>query len=124
MAFILADRLPDDLRQNAVHHLKRNIAHPCIRYIFSCTTVQTSWYLVKRQRRPALPPRRANTAAERRAAAAFRPPPKVKPVLTPYQLQPWEMVPEPTPHMGANDSSLTLTMFGARKVDKRKSPWS
>ena len=34
----------------------------------------------------------------------------------PFNVRWWEMLAEPTPHVGANDTSLSLTMFGARKL--------
>lgn len=36
--------------------------------------------------------------------------------ITPYSLRPWEVIPDPTPVMGENDVSLSLGLFGARKV--------
>ena len=35
---------------------------------------------------------------------------------TPYALRRWEIMPDPTPVMGENDVSLSLGLFGARKV--------
>ncbi|KAI4715609.1 hypothetical protein E4T48_08198 [Aureobasidium sp. EXF-10727] len=34
---------------------------------------------------------------------------------TPYMLRRWELMPDPTPVMGANDTSLSLSLFQARK---------
>lgn len=36
--------------------------------------------------------------------------------ITPYTLRPWEIMPDPTPVMGENDGSLSLGLFGARKM--------
>jgi mediator of RNA polymerase II transcription subunit 12 len=35
--------------------------------------------------------------------------------LAPFALRRWEMLGEPTPNVGENDTSLSLTLFGARK---------
>jgi len=35
---------------------------------------------------------------------------------TPFPLRRWEIMPDPTPVMGENDTSLSLGLFGARKV--------
>ena len=37
-------------------------------------------------------------------------------VVTPFALRRWEVMPDSTPVMGANDTSLSLALFGARKV--------
>lgn len=34
----------------------------------------------------------------------------------PFQIRRWEIMPDPTPNMGANDTSLSLGLFQARKV--------
>lgn len=36
--------------------------------------------------------------------------------LTPYALRHWEVMPDPTPVQGENDASLSLGLFGARKL--------
>lgn len=36
--------------------------------------------------------------------------------VTPFPLKRWEIMPDPTPVMGENDTSLSLGLFGARKV--------
>jgi mediator of RNA polymerase II transcription subunit 12 len=40
--------------------------------------------------------------------------PEIK--TTPYQLRRWEIFSDPTPVMGENDGSVSLALFGARKV--------
>lgn len=34
-------------------------------------------------------------------------------VLKRYEIRPWEMLSEPTPNVGENDTSLSLVLFGA-----------
>ncbi len=34
----------------------------------------------------------------------------------PFPLRRWEIMPDPTPVMGENDTSLSLGLFGARRV--------
>jgi len=46
--------------------------------------------------------------------AAGRVPIEVK--LTPFALRQWEIMPDPTPVLGENDGSLSLGLFGARRV--------
>ncbi|KAI9829413.1 MAG: hypothetical protein M1819_006350 [Sarea resinae] len=36
--------------------------------------------------------------------------------LVPFHLRPWEILPEPTPNVGINDTSLSLGLFRARKA--------
>lgn len=47
----------------------------------------------------------------RAGAGAF---PEMK--ITPFALRRWEIMPDPTPNMGENDTSLSLSLFAARRV--------
>ena len=49
-----------------------------------------------------------------RQDSRLQPPPDIK--TTPYQLRRWEIFSDPTPVMGENDGSLSLGLFGARRV--------
>jgi mediator of RNA polymerase II transcription subunit 12 len=49
-----------------------------------------------------------------RQDSRLQPPPEFK--TTQYQLRRWEIFSDPTPVMGENDGSLSLGLFGARKV--------
>lgn len=40
---------------------------------------------------------------------------KMGEMLKTYDLRPWEMLSEPTPNVGENDTSLSLVLFGARR---------
>lgn len=51
-------------------------------------------------------------AAARAAAGPWGP--EIK--FTPFNLRRWEIMPDPTPNMGENDASLSLTLFAARRV--------
>jgi mediator of RNA polymerase II transcription subunit 12 len=50
------------------------------------------------------------------AKSVVRAPQSVEMRYTPYPLRTWEVMPDPTPVMGENDCSISLGLFGARKV--------
>lgn len=59
------------------------------------------------------------TAPVAAAAAAAPPTPRASSYevkCAPFQLRRWEIMPDPTPNMGLNDTSLSLGLFQARKV--------
>ncbi|KAG9568243.1 hypothetical protein KCU77_g1046, partial [Aureobasidium melanogenum] len=90
--------------------------------------MQRPWPVPARPGMPARPPSVPNTpvlsqahlqqqqAQQQRLSmgmGANRGPVELK--QTPYMLRRWELMPDPTPIMGANDTSLSLGLFQARK---------
>jgi mediator of RNA polymerase II transcription subunit 12 len=104
LALYLVDPLPEDMRQQCIRNLRDAASSAQISYLFSFTPNPTEW-LVLSQKERTLPPPGAG-AAERATE---------KEKLVPFSLRRWEMLGEPTPNVGENDTSLSLTLFGARR---------
>lgn len=103
LALILADGLPEDLRLQCIRSLQDTTCNPQISYILSIAANPTEWLMLsQKEKAPVIPG--ANAAA-----------PAEKEKLTPFVLRRWEMLGEPTPNVGENDTSLSLTLFGARR---------
>ncbi|PMD54318.1 RNA polymeras-like protein II mediator complex component Srb8 [Hyaloscypha bicolor E] len=104
LALYLVDPLPEDMRQQCIRNLRDAASSAQISYLFSFTPNPTEW-LVLSQKERTLPPPGAGVAE--RATE--------KEKLVPFSLRRWEMLGEPTPNVGENDTSLSLTLFGARR---------
>jgi mediator of RNA polymerase II transcription subunit 12, fungi type len=87
VAILLVDDLPDDARQNCIRSLKDKTFNPRIEYIFGYSAPPNDWLQLSQSGK-----------------------------LVPYPLRRWEILSEPTPIVGENDTSLSLTLFKARKV--------
>ena len=103
LALHLVDTLPDDMRQQCITSL-RDVSNHRISYLLSITKDPSDWLVLSQKERTTV-----TTAPERRGAGLERE------KLAPYPLRRWEMLGEPTPNIGENDTSLSLTLFGARK---------
>jgi mediator of RNA polymerase II transcription subunit 12, fungi type len=104
LALCLVDALPEDMRQQCIRSLRDTASSPRVSYIFSFAPNPTEW-LVLSQREKALPAP-GGGAADRAVE---------KEKFAPFTLRRWEMLGEPTPNVGENDTSLSLTLFGARR---------
>jgi mediator of RNA polymerase II transcription subunit 12 len=104
LALYLVDALPEDMRQQCIRSLRDTASSPRVSYIFSFAPNPTEW-LVLSQREKAVPA--LGSGATDRAVE--------KEKFTPFALRRWEMLGEPTPNVGENDTSLSLTLFGARR---------
>lgn len=87
VAILLVDDLPDDARLNCIRSLKDKTFNPRIEYIFGYSAPPNDWLQLSQNGK-----------------------------LIPYPLRRWEILSEPTPIVGENDTSLSLTLFKARKV--------
>ena len=97
------DTLPEDMRQQCIRSLRDTVSSPGVSYLLSYFPNPTEWLrMVQKERHPAGP-----------GAADSRPVEKEK--LTSFALRRWENLGEPTPNVGENDTSLSLTLFGARR---------
>ncbi|PBP17135.1 transcription mediator subunit Med12 [Diplocarpon rosae] len=105
LALHLVDALPEDIRLQCVRSLRDTTSNPEIAYLFSVASNSTeSLFLSQKEKGPVIP---GTSAAEARLAEKER--------LTPFVLRRWEILGEPTPNVGENDTSLSLTLFGARR---------
>ncbi|CAL3968079.1 unnamed protein product [Diplocarpon coronariae] len=105
LALHLVDSLPEDLRLQCVRSLRDTTSNPQIAYLFSVASTPTeSLWLSQKERGPVVP---GTSPAEARLPE--------KETLTPFVLRRWEILGEPTPNVGENDTSLSLTLFGARR---------
>ena len=87
VAILLVDDLPEDARLNCIRSLKDKTFNPRIEYIFGYSAPPNDWLHLSQNGK-----------------------------LIPYPLRRWEILSEPTPIVGENDTSLSLTLFKARKV--------
>jgi mediator of RNA polymerase II transcription subunit 12 len=114
LALYLVDALPDDVRLQCIRSLRDTASLPRIKYLLSITSNPSEWLVLMQRERVVAGPPSANTANVTSAAnEGDKLVDKDKP--TPYPLRRWEMLQEPTPNIGENDTSLSLTLFGARK---------
>ena len=109
LALYLVDSLPDDARQQCINGLHDTVSNPRIAYLLSHGVNPSDWlFLSQREKSPPIPA--GLSGPEARAATALE-----KEKVTPFALRRWEMLGEPTPNVGENDTSLSLTLFGARR---------
>jgi mediator of RNA polymerase II transcription subunit 12, fungi type len=87
VALLLVDDLSEDARINCVRSLKDRTSDSAIRYIFGYSALPMDWLQLSQ---------------------------KGKLVLHP--LRRWEILSEPTPNVGENDTSLSLTLFKSRRL--------
>ncbi|RYP64931.1 hypothetical protein DL769_006487 [Monosporascus sp. CRB-8-3] len=120
IALVLADSLPEDARQQCARAVRDATSDPRLRYLFSFdyhSGPAEGLMLAQRERPP-------QTAQERRALAANMAMMglgagavgMVPERLSPFQFRRWEILSEPTPNVGENDTSLSLALFDARKI--------
>ncbi|KAI1379776.1 hypothetical protein F4677DRAFT_407613, partial [Hypoxylon crocopeplum] len=110
IALALVDSLPDDARLQCVRAVKDATADPRIRYLFSFAPNPAEDFMLAHRDKP--PP----GIQERRAIAMGMGMSMIPERLTPFVFRRWEILNEPTPNVGENDTSLSLTLFDARKI--------
>ncbi|KAI0400046.1 transcription mediator subunit Med12 [Xylaria palmicola] len=109
IALLLADNLPEEARLQCVRAVKDYTADPRLRYLFSFSPDPAENFMLAHREKPPA------GLHERRLAMNLgmgMPPEK----LTPFIFRRWEILNEPTPNVGDNDTSLSLTLFDARKI--------
>jgi mediator of RNA polymerase II transcription subunit 12 len=104
LALYLVDVLPDDLRHHCVRSLRDTISNRRVSYVFSVVKNPSEWLLLSQRDKAGM-----SGLVEGRGFGIE------KEKLTAYPLRRWEMLGEPTPNVGENDTSLSLTLFGARR---------
>ncbi|KAI1188147.1 transcription mediator subunit Med12 [Nemania serpens] len=110
IALILADNLAEESRLQCVRTVKDYTADPRLRYLFSFSPDPAENFMLAHRDKPP-------TGLHERRLIAMNlgmgmPPEK----LTPFIFRRWEILNEPTPNIGDNDTSLSLTLFDARKI--------
>ncbi|KAH8803190.1 RNA polymerase-like protein II mediator complex component Srb8 [Xylogone sp. PMI_703] len=108
LAMHLVDELPDDIRQVCIRGMRDTINKPQISYLLSYATNPTDWLVWRRKVKQGMT---SDPASSNKASTA--PPVTTKEKVVPFPLRRWEMLSDPTPNMSENDTSLTLTLFGA-----------
>lgn len=106
LALYLVDSLPDDVRRQCIRSLRDAVSNADISYLFSCMT-NPSEHIVMSQKDLTVNSQLCQGFDGRNLIA--------KEKLIPFPMQRWEMLGEPTPNVGENDTSLSLTLFGARR---------
>ncbi|KAF4442539.1 hypothetical protein F53441_11716 [Fusarium austroafricanum] len=122
IAILLVDALPEDLRANCAKAIlltsgglpnQGTSSDPRLYYLFSSPPPSLSDNLMLSHREKAATPQ---SAAARGMGAQYGIGPAVQERLSPFILRRWEVLSEPTPNVGENDTSLSLGLFEAIKL--------
>lgn len=121
LALLFVDTLPDDTRQTCIRHLKDALADSRLRYIFSWAPVpHVNMMLAHKEKSGGARQRGTGFlgvaslsqnlfgAPVGAAGSGER--------LSAFTYRRWEILNEPTPNVGENDTSLSLTLFEAIKL--------
>lgn len=99
----LVDPLPEDMRQQCIRSLRDTVCNSGVSYMLSYWPNPSEWLVMVQKERSAA----GSAALDKRTME--------KEKSTPFSLRRWENLGEPTPNVGENDTSLSLTLFGARR---------
>ncbi|KND88054.1 Mediator of RNA polymerase II transcription subunit 12 [Tolypocladium ophioglossoides CBS 100239] len=119
IAVLLVDALPDDLRVQCARLIlfmpggaasTSTTSDPRLYYLFSVPQPTSAENLKLTHRDKASIP---YSAAARGMSAMYGMGPASQERLTPFMLRRWEILSEPTPNVGENDTSLSLSLFEA-----------
>lgn len=105
---VLSDSLSEDTRNNCIRTLlEHKIRDPRVCFVFGYSEPIEEVQVVSDD---------TTTTTKTKAAAQARPSTSQATQMTqPYSIRRWEMMQDATPLIGNNDTSLSLTLFGARK---------
>jgi mediator of RNA polymerase II transcription subunit 12, fungi type len=112
LALVLVDSLADDARLQCVRAVKDSTSDPRLRYLFSFAPNPAENIMLAHREKP--PP--GMGINERRAMAFGLGMGMLPERLSPFVIRRWEILSEPTPNVGENDTSLSLHLFEARKM--------
>lgn len=112
LALVLVDNLADDARLQCVRAVKDSTSDPRLRYLFSFAPNPAENIMLAHREKP--PP--GMGINERRAMAFGLGMGMLPERLSPFVIRRWEILSEPTPNVGENDTSLSLHLFEARKL--------
>ncbi|TVY92571.1 Mediator of RNA polymerase II transcription subunit, partial [Lachnellula willkommii] len=107
LALYLVDSLPDDMRQQCIRSLRDTVSSPQLHYIFSFAANPSEWLVLSQKESIPVSSGGPGDGTDKRSHE--------KEKLTPFPLRKWELLGDSTPHFGENDTSLSLTLFGARR---------
>ncbi|KAK1758597.1 mediator of RNA polymerase II transcription subunit 12 [Echria macrotheca] len=123
LACLLVDNVADESRAMCARALKDTTSDPRIRYIFSFAPTPGENLMLSHKDRVATPA--AATAARPGApmggllgtpGSLWGLDPPTTERLSVFHFKQWDILSEPTPNVGENDTSLSLGLFEARKV--------
>ncbi|KAK7962177.1 transcription mediator subunit Med12 [Apiospora aurea] len=112
LALVLVDSLDDEARQQCVRAVKDSASDARVRYLFSFAANPADSLMLSHREKPSP----AMSANERRAMAMGIGMGMLPERLSPFVMRRWEILNEPTPNVGENDTSLSLHLFEARKI--------
>ena len=122
VAILLADGLPDDLRQLCAKNVlllpgsaasTTHSSDPRLHYLLSTPQLTPAENLVLSHKDKSVT---MHSAGPRGMGAMYGIGPPVQEKLTPFVMRRWEMLSESTPIIGENDTSLSLSLFEAIKI--------
>ncbi|KAK8132963.1 transcription mediator subunit Med12 [Apiospora kogelbergensis] len=112
LALILVDSLSDEARLQCVRAVKDSASDARVRYLFSFAVNPADNLMLSHREKPSP----AMSVQERRAMAMGIGMGMMPERLSPFVMRRWELLNEPTPNVGENDTSLSLHLFEARKI--------
>ncbi|RDW77406.1 hypothetical protein BP6252_05459 [Coleophoma cylindrospora] len=113
LTILMVDTLPDDLRLQCIRGLHQNTWTKQLRYIFSFAPNPSDWLILSQKDKSGISGAQAGSATPTGAANESRTADKEK--LVHFPLRRWEMLGVGSGLGCENDTSLSLTLFGARK---------
>lgn len=122
VAMLLVDALPDELKAHCAKAIiaqpqpnpsRTTTSDPRMYYLFSAQPASAAENLMLAHRDKATLP---HSAAARGLGAMYGIGPTTQDKFTPFTLRRWEVLSEPTPNIGENDTSLSLGLFEAIKI--------
>lgn len=115
LALLLVDNLADDVRLQCVRALRETTSDSRLRYLFSFAPSPSENLMLAHKEKPAPGERPRGTGLLGVNALAWQAQ-QVPERLTLFTFRRWEILNEPTPNVGENDTSLSLTLFDAIKL--------
>ncbi|KAJ1335659.1 mediator of RNA polymerase II transcription subunit 12 [Microdochium nivale] len=113
VALVTADMLSEEVRLQCVRVVKDATSDVRVRYLLSFSANPADTFMLAHREKP--PPGLSDR--ERRAMMLGLGLSGMLPErLSPFTFRRWEILSEPTPIVGENDTSLSLTLFDARKL--------
>ncbi|KAJ4386463.1 RNA polymerase II mediator complex subunit [Gnomoniopsis smithogilvyi] len=121
LALLFVDTLPDDVRQTCIRHLRDSLADSRLKYIFSwASTPHLEMMLAHKEKsggaRQRVPGFLGHTSMGQNIWGMPVNASGAGEKLSTFTYRRWEILNEPTPNVGENDTSLSLTLFEAIKL--------
>ena len=123
LACLLADNVTDEARAMCARPFRDLTSDARLRYIFSITPSSGETFMLSHREKPAPATGRAARTGGMPLGGLLGTPvslwgqdPAPPERLSPFHFRRWEILSEPTPIVGENDTALSLALFEARKV--------